>query len=393
MRLMIYTNIMTPYRAFFYELLAEQAKTIGWELRVVLMARTEPNRNWYYEDYAKEYTVLLKSHLLKFRNIFVHYNPDLKQFLKEYKPNIVVCGGGYICPGVYQICKLKKKYNYLTVFWNESHLKESRNYSKAILGIRERLRRIVFSKFDGFWCPGILARELVEKYARKDAFFFRMPNIVDKEIYGKACNIDEKSKERIALEYNINLSKIIMICPARLSAEKGILEFITFFDRCSKKDACTIVIPGDGPLKEKIKAESENRKIDLRLLGFQNQNQLVQLYAISDLFLLPSLSDANPLTCIEAAWAALPLFVSSHVGNYPEIIETGVNGYVFDFNDAKTLSYFDTLPDKDDKWYLKAGQESRRIAEERFDPDLIIPSIFSFLKKQFEEKISVSCEK
>ena len=39
--------------------------------------------------------------------------------------------------------------------------------------------------------------------------------------------------------------------------------------------------------------------------------------------ILPSLSDPNPLSCIEACWSANPLIVSEHVGNNPEIITEG----------------------------------------------------------------------
>lgn len=50
---------------------------------------------------------------------------------------------------------------------------------------------------------------------------------------------------------------------------------------------------------------------------------MIELYSISDVFVLPSISDANPLTCIEALWTELPLFISENCGNYPEVIEQG----------------------------------------------------------------------
>lgn len=133
------------------------------------------------------------------------------------------------------------------------------------------------------------------------------------------------------MEYNDN--DRVWIIPARLSPEKGILNFMDLLVKTKFKESnITIIIPGTGPLESNIKAKITDLGLKISLLGFQNQKEMAELYALSDVFVLPSLSDSNPLTCIEALWSGKPLLVSAHVGNYPEVIEEGVNGYVFDYS-------------------------------------------------------------
>ena len=44
------------------------------------------------------------------------------------------------------------------------------------------------------------------------------------------------------------------------------------------------------------------------------------------------------MTCIEALWAGLPLFISEHCGNYPEVIDSGKNGFVFTYKNVEVAS-------------------------------------------------------
>lgn len=78
---------------------------------------------------------------------------------------------------------------------------------------------------------------------------------------------------------------------------------------------------------------------------------------------MPSLSDPNPLTCIEALWSGLPLLVSNHVGNYPEVVKEDKNGFVFNYDKRDELyNILDSILLKNEEWYKEAKEYSYNLA-------------------------------
>ena len=51
MRIVLYTNILTPYRKYFFDTLFEQCRQKNIQFTVLVMAETESNRLWRYEEY------------------------------------------------------------------------------------------------------------------------------------------------------------------------------------------------------------------------------------------------------------------------------------------------------------------------------------------------------
>jgi len=143
MKIAIYTNILTPYRIFFYDALYKEFKANGDEFHVILMADTEPDRNWNYDDFRKEYTILLNSRTIAHGNSYIHFNNNLIATLENLELDLIVCGGSYLCPGVLQVILWKKRFGYKTYFWSESHLNEKRDYGWMKIKVREFLRRVI----------------------------------------------------------------------------------------------------------------------------------------------------------------------------------------------------------------------------------------------------------
>lgn len=376
MKIILLTNILTPFRIFFYDKLYEEYKSKGIDFKVIVMTPREPGRTWRYEDYKRDYTILLKGILKKVSGIDVIINPDIFNMLKEISPNIVICAGSYMLPSVWATLALRNKLGYKVLYWSESHLNEKRSYGKLKLIVRELFRENVIKKFDGFWYAGKMSKEFLDKYSKKDSYYVFVPNTIDETQYFKANLKTDNEKKLIKERYGLNDNNTIMICPARLSKEKGILEFGEIIKRCKGKDNITIMIPGIGELENKIKDMAITYNIDLRLVGFKNQEEMIDLYSISDIFVLPSLSDPNPLSCIEASWAGKPLIVSTHVGNYPEIVDINKNGYVFNYKEEdKAVEIIDIMIKKNKSELKKFGNKSLNIAKEKYNSKLVVNRI------------------
>ncbi len=380
MNLIIYTNILTPYRKYFYDLLYKICTEQGDQFRVLVMAETEPGRPWKYKDLKGDYTILLDNKTISRGEAHVHINGNLMKMLKELKPDVVVCAGSYLCPGVWEIAKSKDRLGYKLIYWSESHLNELRRANSAKLFIRELLRNHIYKLFNGFWYAGKLSREFDEKYASPDASYHFLPNLIDEAKYSVSMSAEKKRKVRQKLE--ISESKTSFFCPARLISVKGILEFLELMKHCPSKEEAVIVIAGSGELKEAIERKSVENGVDVRLLGQKTQDETVELYAASDVFLLPSLSDPNPLACIEALWAKKPLLISEHCGNYPEVVRMGENGYVFNYtNQEAAIEYIELMINASACWRNKAGLVSEELARDTYSSVEVAKRIIEEMKQ------------
>lgn len=375
MTIIILTNILTPYRKYFYEELYKECEKKNIDFHVILMADTEKGRPWKYDDFKTNYTELLASKTIKIANIEIHLNKGLKKIYKKLLPDVVICGGSYLYPAVWQTIKLSKKMNFKIIEWSESHLNEERTYGNLKLWLRTIIRKNVISKFNTFWCAGEFAQNFVAKYAHPDSKFIFTPNLINYELFLNLQKITEKEKNKIRKKYNIDLRKRVFITPARLINVKGIIEFLNLYKRCDISK-CTYIIAGDGELKEKITNYIKDNNLDVRLVGQKSETEMIELYSISKGFILPSLSDANPLSCIEACWCKLPLLVSVHVGNHPEIIKEGKNGYVFDYLDLdKNIKIINKYLNNSEDWYNNAKEISYKIAKDVYNSKVAVPRI------------------
>lgn len=382
MNFAIYTNILTPYRMHFYNALYENAKINGDTFHVIVMAETEPNRNWNYNDLKKTYTILLKNYTIAIKEKYTHINTNLKQTLRKLNLDIIVCAGGYNCPGVWDVLRMKKKLGYKTFFWSESHLNESRNYNRLKKTTIELIRRSVYSKFDGFWYAGKMSLDFIKKYSMQNAEYYFMPNLVEEKKYKKVLQYTPEYIAQLKIKYGVPFGKVVMFCPARLSPVKGIDKFLPILSKVKNKDKIVFFIAGDGTLKRKIKMLANELQLDVRLLGYCEQDKIIDFYAISDYFVLPSLSDPNPLTCIEALWSGLPLFISKHCGNYPEVIKTAVNGYAFDYAEEKqTIENLSKLLSADSLWKENARNMSISIAEKNYNTVTVVEEVMQYFRQ------------
>ena len=75
------------------------------------------------------------------------------------------------------------------------------------------------------------------------------------------------------------------------------------------------------------------------------------------------------LTCVEACWRKLPLLVSEHVGNHPEVVKQGENGYVFSYREPENaVKIINSVIEADSLWFENASRKSYEIALELYGP-------------------------
>jgi glycosyltransferase involved in cell wall biosynthesis len=382
-KIVLVTNHLTPYRRKFYDDFFLACKKKDIEFSVLLMTKREPRRNWDYENLKVDYAYLMKGNHYSFP-INNHLNLEVVGKLKEIKPDVILMAGSYMYYTNWLVLLNKKKINAPIIYWNEAHFNEKRDYNKLTIKIRDHFRNVIFNRFDGYWYSGQMSKNFVNHYSNKSVKLYFLPNFIDNEIYQSGSIKNETEIIEIKSRFNIPLVNTVIIIPARLSLVKGIHLFIDLLGKVDNNKNITVLIPGTGEYEDVIADKISRSGLDIRLLGFQEQKVMVELYAVTKIFMLPSLSDPNPLTCIEALWCKLPLFISNHVGNYPEVVKEGVNGYVFDYSKSEeALIKLNEILSADEDWHKKASDASLEIAKTIYKSELVIQNIINEMATDF----------
>lgn len=364
MKIALVTNILTPYRMRFYTELSNQLQNIGGELKVFVMTSQLPLRPWTYEGLKSDFTELLPGKKIMIKGQDILFNGSISRKIKEFNPSVVILAGSWTYPTAWKMM-LNKNEGTRYYFWTESHnVRATPQASKG--GLVFAAKKKFYNLFDGFCAPGKYAMDTIDGIVGGYGRRVRLPNLVDDEYY-KEANIMRSKKDQIKSEYGIPEDKLLFVTPARLIQIKGMNTFLRKIVNNPYVKSAVFILAGEGELETELKSIAQEYGIDIRLMGYCNQDTIRKLYAAADYFLLPSLQDANPLTAIEAAFAGLPLCVSHYVGNSPELVSDKANGVVFDtVDDISVNEAFNFLMQVSSEWRHEAGKKSLKIASENF---------------------------
>lgn len=155
----------------------------------------------------------------------------------------------------------------------------------------------------------------------------------------KEANINVNQKKR---SLGIPLQKKVIINVGRITEQKGQKTIIEAARKIvNKRNDIIFLIVGDksynrdlyNNLKKKI--DNYNLKKYIRFTGIRED--VNELLAMSDVFVLPSIFEGLPITLLEAIFSKIPI-VASDVGGNRELIKNGESGYLIPTNNSVLLA-------------------------------------------------------
>lgn len=161
---------------------------------------------------------------------------------------------------------------------------------------------------------------------------------------------------------------------------KRVQDVVKIFYEVHKQIPSKLLFVGDGP--ERSTAEDLARELgvcdEIRFVG--KQEQMEDILAIADLFLLTSDYESFGLAALEAMAAGVPV-VSTNAGGLKEININGQTGYMANIGDIATMSNDAISILKDDKT-LKGFKERAAAHARKYDIHHIVPA-YEKLYEQF----------
>jgi N-acetyl-alpha-D-glucosaminyl L-malate synthase BshA len=159
---------------------------------------------------------------------------------------------------------------------------------------------------------------------------------------------------------------------------------VDVFARIAETIPARLLLVGDGPDLGQARERAEMLGVASRVEVLGEQDQVVPLLSISDLFLLPSLQESFGLAALEAMACGVPV-VASRVGGLGEVIEHGRTGFLHDLHDVDGMAASGVSLLTDAELHASVADQGRRSVKQRFCADLIVPRYESFYRELIGE--------
>jgi glycosyltransferase involved in cell wall biosynthesis len=144
-----------------------------------------------------------------------------------------------------------------------------------------------------------------------------------------------------------------------------------------------LLLVGDGPDVAAALDLARALGIAKQIEWLGEQDQILPLLSIADLFLLPSAQESFGLAALEAMACELPV-VASNVGGLHEVIDHGTSGFLHEPDDLDGMAGSGASLLTDSALHARIAAAGRRTVLQRFCRDRIVPLYEAFYAEVLE---------
>lgn len=236
----------------------------------------------------------------------------------------------------------------------KSHLKAIRHFSGKIpvlfrgdstslrvaKGIKKLARDIllhwVYHYVDFCFYVGTHNKNYFIEHGVKNEQLVFAPHAIDNERFKATSSRDNIEKSaRWKQSLGIGKEDMVFLYAGKLDHNKNVVLLAEAFIMLGRTEI-HLILAGEGLNKialENIYAKHGN----IHFLPFQNQSQMPLLYALADVFVLPSLSETWGLALNEAMACGKAVLASDGCGAAIDLVVEGENGYIFRSKNSSDL--------------------------------------------------------
>jgi len=348
-KLLIVTNIPSPYRVDFFYYLQQNVKE--YEIHIMFQAGNDQSfRTWSGGEEKLKNTHFLKSKVIKktgFDQTEKFIPSGTARTLNEIRPDIVVCMEYNPCAIMVKHWCNKTKVPYIS--WTDGT-----RLSEAHIGFLQKLsRKYIIRNTKAFIASSTAAKE-------NQIYLGADPD----KVYISLLTVDIK-KYKTEQKSKPQSDTFDIIYVGGLIKRKGMDLLLDALGEI-KDGKWKLKVVGQGPEEEALKQQAKDLGIaeKVEFTGYLEGEALKKAYGESNLFILPTREDCFGLVTLEAMCAGLPVISSKYADGARDLIEDGVTGFIVDPYDPKQLSdAIDSLK-KDPQKAGTMGKEGKDRAEQ-----------------------------
>jgi glycosyltransferase involved in cell wall biosynthesis len=203
------------------------------------------------------------------------------------------------------------------------------------------LHRVLLAQYSAYLSIGSNNRDYYRASGVAAERIFDTPYCVDNDRFGMAANAwrRDPGHDQLCARFGLSPEKPTFLFSGKFVDKKrpgDIVEATRQLFEAGTTDFQVMMV-GDGPLADELRAKSEG--LPIHFTGFLNQSEITAAYAVANCLLLPSdHGETWGLVVNEAMACGLPALVSKQVGCAIDLVEPGLTGDTFACGDVGALS-------------------------------------------------------
>ena len=357
-KILVITNIPTPYRVPLFAELNQQLAQHGMQLKVIFAALGYARRKYKIDlsNCGFEYEVLDSGIYTAGNNSEVTYfdYKGLTEVVKREQPYRCIISG--FSAGTMQLFVRSFFKPTPFIIWSGSLKKKGRNDNWA----RKLQRHIISRRARAFIAYGSLSKQyLLEELNVPASRIAIARNTIDTTFF--RTETERLRKEIAGTDQKKHLLHIGYLVP-----RKNVALLLFVIEKLSRiRQDFILDIVGDGESRPFLEQYIRDHKLEefVRMHGYRQKEELPSFLARSLVFLFQTDFDIWGLTLNEAMAAGLPCLSSVNAGASVDLVEEGRTGWTVDFRNAdmvlEKLSYLMDHPEK--------AMEMGRFAQEKIE--------------------------
>ncbi len=149
------------------------------------------------------------------------------------------------------------------------------------------------------------------------------------------------------------------------------LDTVRIFERVSREMDAVLLMVGEGPERSSVQALARRVGVLDRIRFLGTQQDIGQIAAMADVFLLPSELESFGLSALEAMACGVPV-IGSDAGGLPEVVRHSESGYLLPVGDVEGMAARTIEVLKDDERRREMGQAARHRVETLFGAERVV---------------------
>lgn len=182
-----------------------------------------------------------------------------------------------------------------------------------------------------------------------------------------------------------------LITVANLRPEKSHDVLLEAFSRTAARRRLRLRIVGDGPCRSALERQARELGLGRRVEFLGHREDVADLLALSDLFILPSRSEAFPNSVLEAMATGLPV-IGSAVGGLLDLVEDGRNGLLVPPRDVGALTAAIDRLVAQPTLAASLGESARRHVRDRYSFDRMVASFEHLYLTELHARVPVAAD-
>ncbi len=191
---------------------------------------------------------------------------------------------------------------------------------------------------------------------------------------------------RIQQALNIPADTLLLGSVGRMHRSKDFGNLLTAIVQVRKRiPTVRLLLVGDGELRGELETQTQSLGLSSVVTFAGLRDDIPDILAALDVFILPSRWEGLPLVVLEAMAAGLPV-VATAVGGTPEVVMDGVTGLLVPPRDPDALAQAITRLLRDPDLRRKMGQAGRERVQQHFSMEKMVQQTQSLYKQLLAEK-------